>query len=92
MNNIKVKDLENFIEVIENEIEQLDKSIKHLMFKGKVYRLSIEILKKEREEIEKQLNEFKEKTLGELLQGDIKDFNKLISYREIINGEIKIGE
>lgn len=92
MNDIKVKDIENFMKAIENGIDQINKSIKHLMFKGKAYRLCIEILKKEREEMEKQLKEFKEKTLGELLQGDIKKFNKLISYKEIIDGEIKIGE
>lgn len=92
MKDTKIKDIENFIKVIESGIEQINKSIKHLMFKGKAYRLSIEILKKEREEMERQLKEFKEKTLEELFQGDIEHFNKLISYKEIIDGEIKIGE
>ena len=40
----------------------------------------------------KELKEFKEKSLGELLQGDIKQFNKLISYKEIIDSEIEIRE
>lgn len=92
MENTKIKDIENFIQVIEDRIEQINKSIKHLLLKGKSYKLSIEILKKEREEMEKELKEFKEKSLGELLQEDIKQFNKLISYKEIIDSRIEIRE
>lgn len=92
MKNTKIKDIENFIKVIESGIEQINKSINFLSFKGKSYKLPIEILSKEREEMKKELKEFKEKSLGELLQGDIKQFNKLISYKEIIDSEIEIRE
>ena len=83
MKDMKIKDIENFIKSIETRIEQINRSIKRMMFKGKAYKLNIETLKKEREEMEEQLKEFKEKTLGELMQGNANCFNKLVSYKEI---------
>ena len=72
MKDMKIKDIENSIKSIETRIEQINRSIKRMMFKGKAYKLNIETLKKEREEME-----------GELMQGDTNSFNKLVSYKEI---------
>lgn len=95
MKDIKIQDVEQFIKTIEKGVEQFDSIIDVLVNyrrNSRNYPLPLEILKKEKENMEKQLKEFKEKTLGELLQGDTNSFNKLIAYKEIMDSEIKIRE
>jgi hypothetical protein len=96
MKDIKIQDIEEFIKTIEKGVEQFNSAITtleayHRRACNYNYPLPLEILKKEKANMEDQLKEFKEKTLGELLQGDTNSFNKLISYKEIIDGE-KIRE
>ncbi|MDC4241021.1 hypothetical protein [Clostridium tertium] len=97
MKDIKIQDIEAFVKTIEKGVEQFDSAINtlegyHRRASNYNYPLPIEILKREKANMEEQLKEFKEKTLGELLQGDTNSFKKLISYKEIMDSEIEIRE
>lgn len=81
MENIKVKNIGEFINKIEEYIEQLDSSIYLLDGMSRDKSFATSVLKKESDEMKMKLNNFKEADIREIINGEFDDLNKAIGIK-----------
>lgn len=89
MKEVKIKDVEEFIESVEIGIEQIDVAIKELSrlnkIRGGKLILPLKFLQREKQLGEEELKKFREKELSEVVGGI--NLDRLTGYRDIIISE-----
>lgn len=81
MENIKVKNIGEFISKIEGYIEQLDSSIYHLERMSRDKSFATLVLKKELDDMSMKLKIFKESNINEIIDCNFDSLNKAIGIK-----------
>lgn len=90
MEEVRISDIEKFIETVEQSIKQMDTAISRLeSYYNRVneVKLPINILKREKEYLECELKKFREGNISGLVNEGFSGYDRLVGYNEIILNE-----
>ena len=90
MQEVRITDIEKFIETVEEGIKQMDTAISRLescYSRANEMKLPINILKREKEYLEYELKKFREGNINELVKDGFSGYDRLVGYNEIILNE-----